>query len=436
MTSPQQASSYELQLRELIASFSSTISTQANVRVVNSQLLNELSTPHDRFDIKSEVQTGFPYKLSHASSLAELVADLIAPSSPKKGIITDLDDTMWAGILGEVGLEGISWSLDQGTHLHGVYQQFLESLASAGILIAVASKNELELVNRAFERADLRLSKDNIYPLEVHWSRKSESVRRILQVWNLGADDVIFLDDSPMEASEVKDAFPEMECLVFPKSDYEAFWVLLKDLRRAFGKRSVNEEDLIRTRSIREAAALRGVEISSGSPDDFLRSAAASVRVELASGGQDTRAFELVNKTNQFNLNGRRWTQAAWSSYFIDPAAFLMTVAYEDKYGPLGKISAVLGRVDGKTVKIDSWVMSCRAFSRRIEHQTLKQIFEKFRAEEIVFEYLPTPRNAPLREFLMEMLGAEPQPGGSLSFAQFSSRSFEIFQRVEEAVNE
>jgi FkbH-like protein len=435
MTSPQQASTYELQLRELIASFSSTIAAHPSVRVVSSQLLDALSPACDRFDVKSGVQTGFPYKLSHASSLAELIADIVAPSTPKKAIITDLDDTLWGGILGEQGPEGISWSLDQGTHLHGIYQQFLESLASAGILLGVASKNELELVNRAFERADLRVSKHNVYPFEVHWSRKSESVRRILQAWNIGTDAVIFLDDSPMEVAEVQDVFPEMECLVFPKTNYEAFWALLKHLRLAFGKMVINEEDLIRANSIRGTIELRRTESSPGSLDDFLKSSAAFVRVEFHRGGRDSRAFELVNKTNQFNLNGRRWTQAAWSSYFADPTAFLMTVTYEDKYGPLGKITAVLGKVDGKTVKVDSWVMSCRAFSRRIEHQTLKQIFEKFSAEEIVFDYQPTSRNALLREFFMDMLGADPHPGDSLSFARFSNKSFEIFQRVEEVVN-
>jgi len=433
-TSPQQASTYELQIRGLLASFSSTIAAEPGVRVVSSQLLDELSPACDRLDFKSEVQTGFPYKLAHASSLAELVAELVAPYAPKKAIITDLDGTLWAGVLGEDGPEGISWSLDQHTQSHGIYQQFLESLASAGILLAVASKNELELVNRAFERADLRVSKDNIYPFEVHWLRKSESVRRILQIWNIGADAVVFVDDSQMEVAEVQGVFPEMECLVFPK-DYEGVWSLLKHLRHAFGKSAINDEDLIRMKSIREAPALHAVELNSASLDDFLRGASASVCIEISRSAQDNRAFELVNKTNQFNLNGKRLTAVEWRSYFLDPDAFLMTVTYEDKYGRLGKIAAVLGKSQGKMVQIDHWVMSCRAFSRRIEHQTLRQIFDRFQAEEISFDCQPTARNIPLQEFFADLLGASPYPGCALSFSSFSIKSFQLFQRVEETVN-
>lgn len=429
--SPQQASSFELQLRQLIASFASSIAEEPGIRVLSPQLLDELSPLRDRFDVRSEVQTGFPYKLPHASSLAELFAALIQQSAPRKGLITDLDDTLWAGILGEVGPEGISWGLEKHAHLHGIYQQFLESLASAGVLVAVASKNEMQLVNRAFERPDLRISKDNLYPFEVHWSRKSESVRRILQVWNISADAVVFLDDSPMEVAEVKQAFPEMECRVFPKDDYEAFWTLMKQLRQDFGKSTVNDEDLIRAKSIRDAEPLRSVATSSRSLSDFLQSASASIRVQFTRDSRDHRAFELVNKTNQFNLNGKRLTEAAWSAYFDHPDAFLMTVTYEDKFGPLGKIAALLGKPDGRRVQIDFWVMSCRAFSRRVEHQTLRQIFAKFEADEIRFDYQPTPRNGPLQEFFADVLGASQQPGCSLLLSNFSDKTLELFEHVE-----
>ena len=432
---PRQAGIHELQLRELIASFSSAIASQPDVCVVNTQLLAEISPPRERFDVVSDLQTGFPYKLSHASRLAECLTELVLPPAPKKALITDLDNTLWAGILGEVGAEGVSWSLDLGTQLHGIYQQFLESLASAGVLLAVASKNEMQNVERAFERDDLRISKESIYPFEVHWLRKSESVRRILELWNIAPDVVTFLDDSPTEVAEVKDAFPEMECIVFPKADHEAFWALLKQLRGTFGRATINAEDLIRMKSIREATALHAVELNPASLDDFLRGVSASMRIEFTKSAQDNRAFELFNKTNQFNLNGKRLTEAYWRSYLLNPEAFLMTVTYQDKYGPLGKIAAILGKSDHKMVQIDHWVMSCRAFSRRIEHQTLRQIFDRFQAEEISFDFQPTPRNMPLQAFFVDVLGVPPHPGCSVSFSSFSNQSFQLFQRVEENVN-
>jgi len=379
---------------------------------------------------------GFPYKLPHASAIAELLAALIQNPTPKKGLITDLDNTLWAGILGEVGTNGISWSLDQHTHMHGLYQQFLGSLASAGVLVAVASKNDPALVEKAFERKDLIFSKETVYPFEVHWSRKSESVQRILKTWNIGPESVVFIDDSPMEIAEVKAAFPEMECIVFPTNDYQGIWDLLKRMRDLFGKSVISEEDSIRLKSIRGAGVLReSLDATGGSLDDFLQSADASIRFTFGKQAADNRAFELINKTNQFNLNGKRLTDAAWKTYLNDPTTFVMATSYEDKFGPLGKIAVLLGRVQGKSLRIDSWVMSCRAFSRRIEHQSLKQLFAKFDAEEIGFDYQATPRNGPLQEFFTELLGSPLTAGMRLSRAAFSEKSPSLFHRVEEAVN-
>ena len=435
-TPARQAGDYELQLRQLVASFAASISRDASIRVLNSQRLDELSPAQARLDVQTDLMAGFPYKLPHASAIAELLAALIQNATPKKGLITDLDNTLWAGILGEVGTEGISWDLDQHTHMHGLYQQFLGSLASAGVLIAVASKNDAALVAKAFEREDLILSEESVYPFEVHWSRKSESVQRILKTWNIGPEAVVFIDDSPMEVAEVKAAFAEMECIVFPTNDYQAIWDLLKRMRDLFGKTVISEEDSIRLESIRGAGVLReSLEATGGSLDDFLQSADASIRFTFGKQAADNRAFELINKTNQFNLNGKRLTDAAWKTYLNDPATFVMAASYEDKFGPLGKIAALLGRVQGKALRIDSWVMSCRAFSRRIEHQSLKQLFDKFDAEEIAFDYQATPRNGPLQEFFTELLGSPLTADVRLSRAAFSEKSPSLFHRVEEAVN-
>jgi FkbH-like protein len=434
VTPTYQAGGYELQLRQSVASFAESVSRESSVRILNAQLLAELSPPSARLDVRSELTAGFPYRLPHASVIAELLATLAQNPTPKKGLITDLDDTLWAGILGEVGTEGVSWNLDQHSHVHGLYQQFLSSLASAGVLIAVASKNDRTLVEQVFERKDLLISKENVYPFEVHWGRKSESAGRILKTWNIGAEDVVFIDDSPMEVAEVKAVFPGMECIVFPTNDYQAIWDLTKRLRDLFGKSVISEEDAIRQQSIRSAEVLReSMDVSGGSLDEFLQNADAVVRFTFGKQPGDRRAFELINKTNQFNLNGKRLSDAAWMSYLSDPATFLMTVTYEDKYGPLGKIAALLGKLQGKLIRVDSWVMSCRAFSRRIEHQSLAQLFEKFDAEEICFDYHATPRNGPLQEFFVGLLGAPLPAASGLGFlkADFLEKCQSLHQRVE-----
>jgi FkbH-like protein len=435
-TRTTQAGSFELQLRQTVASLAVALSRQPGVRVLNAQLLEEISPTAGRYDVKSDVVSGFPYTITHTSAMAELISGLAQNRQPKKGLITDLDDTLWNGILGEDGVDGISWHLDRKTHMHGLYQQFLASLAGAGVLVGVASKNDPAAVERAFERNDLLLSKSDVFPVEAHWSRKSESVERILKTWNIGAESVVFIDDSPMEVAEVQSAFPDMECIVFPKSDYQGVWNLLKHLRDAFGKSSLTEDDTIRLRSIRDASAWRDAEQSNGnSSDDFLRAADASIVFDAASPDGDNRAFELVNKTNQFNLNGRRFTESEWRNFFSDPAAFHFTASYKDKFGPLGKIAVIMGKSHGRRLRVSSWVMSCRAFSRRIEHQCLKHLFETFGAEEIAFDYESTPRNGPLKEFFTDLMGETPVPEMTLSKDQFVAVVPPLFHRIEGTVH-
>ena len=435
-TLPGCAGPFEMRLHQTIASLAASLSEHPGVSVANMQLLGEISPPDQRFDVKSDVTTGFPYSLAHASTLAGLLAGLVDRRPPKKGLITDLDDTLWGGILGEEGADGISWHLESRTHLHGLYQQFLASLAGAGVLVGVASKNDASLVEQAFGRSDLLISRNDVFPFEVHWSRKSESVQRILDAWNIGADSVVFIDDSPMEAAEVKTAFPGMECLVFPKGDYQGIWNLFKDLRGFFGKPVLTEDDSLRLDSIRNAGAWRDSIRSAGhSPDDFLRAADASVSFSLTRDAGDARAFELVNKTSQFNLNGRRFGESAWRELFNDPTAFLLGVSYKDKYGPLGTVAVVLGTIHERQLHVPAWVMSCRAFSRRIEHQCLHHLFEIFEIDAIVFDYEATPRNGPLQEFFTQLLGKPPVPGLRISREQFSGCVPALFHRIEETTH-
>lgn len=435
-TATRQAGAEELQLRSSVTTFAADIAKEPFVRIVSSQQLDELSSAAKRFNLQSELTAGFPYQLPHASAIAGLLAALIHNPSPKKGLITDLDDTVWAGILGDVGVEGISWDLDRHSHMHGVYQQFLGSLASAGVLIGIASKNDPASVAQALQREDLILPKDKVFPVEAHWSAKSESASRILKTWNIGPEAVVFIDDSAMEVAEVKAAFPEMQCIVFPRNDPGAIWNLLKQLRDFFGKSAVSEEDLLRMESIRAAGGLReAITGGASGADEFLQNAGAEIEFSFAKQPRDTRAFELINKTNQFNLNGKRLTEAAWHDYLNHPAAFLMTVSYEDKYGPLGKIAVLLGKFQEQRVSVDFWVMSCRAFSRRIEYQCLKQLCERFDAATIIFNYLVTPRNGPLQEFFAGLTGTPLPPQLCVSRREILEKSPALFHRVKELVN-
>jgi FkbH-like protein len=429
-----QASSFEIDLKLLVQSVASHVSQWTQVRVLSSQQLDSVSPFRGRLDVKSELLSGFPYKLAHASALASLFALLIRTPTPKKGLITDLDDTLWRGILGEAGIHGISWDLDHHSQMHAFYQCLLSALSNEGVLLAVASKNEPSLVREAFKRKDLILSPDSVFPVEVGWGPKSESVTRILKTWNVSADSVVLVDDTALELAEVKAAHPELECIQFPSKDSVAIYELVLRLRDLFGKSVLSQEDAIRSNSIRHLHTSAGTDGGvRAARNSFLEQLDAEISFNFNKSPLDPRALELVNKTNQFNLNGKRYTEASWHKYFLDPASFLMTVSYKDKFGPLGKIAVIAGRLNRK-LNVDTWVMSCRAFSRRIEHRCLEELFAKFGIDEIELDYLQTDRNGPLAQFLMEILGAAPSPKFTISRRALAAPS-EASRRFQETTN-
>lgn len=430
------ASSFDLELRAVLSSASVQLGQMNNVRLLSEARLDQVSAPANRFDAKSEIASGFPYKLAHASAMAGLMARMALPASPKKGLITDLDDTLWSGILGEVGAEGIFWDLEHNSQLHGLYQRLLHALSEAGVLIAAASKNDPRVVAEALQRPDLAIPASAIFPVEAHWGPKSESVGRILKAWNIGADAAIFVDDSPMELAEVKMAHSGIECILFPKDDPQALVALLYQLRDYFGKDALSEEDEIRRESIRRSRESELAAVgNSENLDDFLSQAQAEIALNLSKEPLDPRAFELINKTNQFNLNGRRYSDAAWQGYLKRPETFLMLVSYRDKYGPLGKIAALAGRKQRRTIWLDVWVMSCRAFSRRIENRCIEELFRRYEADEIVFDFQATAKNGPLQEFLSKILGTLPASGSRLMKEDFLTVQQDKFHRVLEASN-
>ena len=427
-TTAWQASPAEVALEEAVANFAKRISGRPSIRIVNRQRLDAVSAPQARYDLRSDIHTGFPYTLAHADALGSALAALLQPPQPKKGLITDLDDTLWLGLVGEDGHESLTWEATTKGHLHGLFQQMLHALADHGVLLAIASKNGPGIAAKALDRPDLLIPREKIFPVEVHWEPKSESVARILRVWNVDAASVVFVDDSPMELEEVRAAHPGIECLLFPKADYVQGLAFLERLRDLFGKAHLSEEDSLRQESIRQAPQLD----TGASADSFLQRAEAVVTMHYDPPASDARVVELVNKTNQFNLNGIRYTEAEWQEALRQPRSFCAAVSYRDKFGPLGKIAVIRGKEEGKRLAIGTWVMSCRAFSRRIEYQSLFQIFRKFSPGEIVFEYRATGKNAPIQAFLTQVLEQPPAPDIRLTFDQFEARRPKLYHKVVE----
>lgn len=333
-----------------------------------------------------------------------------------KGIITDLDGTLWNGIVGDDGANGVSWVADP----YASYQRCLEELGQRGVLLAVASKNSPNIVQEALQRPDLLFSPKHLFPLEVHWRAKSESITRILATWNIDASDVVFIDDNPMELAEVAAVHPRLHCVLFP--------TLLDGLQAMFAADAV-PEDALRLDNIR-----RGQEFQQqlqADPEAFLASLEATVTFDFNPSLNDPRVLQLVNKVNQFNLNGIRRSPEDWIQYSSSPHAVTVVINYKDRFGPLGKISVIQGMI-GYALYIHTWVLSCRAFSRQIEYQCIQTLFQQFGVKYICFEFQATERNQPLQDFLSSLHG-EPVKNGPvwLSREQFQSHCPSLYHRVQ-----
>lgn len=431
-TSGWEAGEEELLLDQSLAEFGARLTERKGTRIVNGRRLLEESPLAGRLDVKSDFATGLPYTISHADALAAALALLLVPPSPKKGVISDLDDTLWSGLVGEIGPEAVSWDLASHHQIHGVYQKLLGSLADSGVMVGVASKNDPAVVEQALRREDLLIQADRIFPIEVHWDAKSGSVGRILQRWNVGADAVVFVDDSPMELAEVAAKYPDITCLQFPRNDPRAALTLLRTLRDLCGKDRVSEDDALRLASIRRSADFDRESQDHSSPETFLQEADSEVTLNFEAGWEDSRALELVNKTNQFNINGCRYTERDWQAKLSRPDAFLLTVTYKDRFAPLGKIGVIAGRRMGATAVIETWVMSCRAFARRIEYQCAQTLFERFGLNEMLIEFAPTPKNGPARDFFAALCGERPHGAFSLTYSDFQEKCPPLYHHVSE----
>jgi FkbH-like protein len=218
--------------------------------------------------------------------------------------------------------------------------------------------------------------------------------------------------------------------LPFPRQDEQGVCQLLWHLRDLFGKERVLEEDGLRLANLRRSPP-HFPDGDGNRQEAFLAQLEARVTVSFTKDPLDPRALELINKTNQFNLNGRRYADGEWLAYLRRPETTLLVATYEDKFGVLGKVAVLTGRLTGSKMHVESWVLSCRGFSRRIEHRCLDVLFRALPVQELVFQFQATDRNGPLQEFFAQLMGEPPCPGLRLGRERFFGRCPPLCQRLE-----
>lgn len=349
------------------------------------------------FSLASYLSTGSPFAGTHLGDVAERVIKLAAgiSSEPAKVLVTDLDNVLWGGVIGEDGVEGIRYAPEGVGYRHFLYQSVLAKLKREGTLLAAVSRNDPELAREPLSRGQMTLGLEDFVVIVASYNAKSAQIREIAKQLNLGLDSFVFVDDNPIEIEEVSSAIPEIRTLKFPAVD-DALPEFFDRLSIMFARTTVTREDTERTEMYRRRLQGMVPDASAGADlTDFLRDLKMALTIHDRSQGDRTRAVQLINKTNQFNLNGRRVSDEDVGAV-LEAGGRLYTASLNDRTGSHGEVVACLLDAEGA---VRSFVMSCRVFQRRVEYAFFSWLATHERPP-TKLDFAATPRNEPIRFFL------------------------------------
>ncbi|WP_234434449.1 HAD-IIIC family phosphatase [Streptomyces sp. NRRL F-5126] len=318
----------------------------------------------------------------------------------KKALVLDLDGTLWGGVLGDDGVEGIELSgSPKGEAFNGV-QRVVKQIGSQGVLLAVVSKNEIDLVREAFrDRRDSELREDDFVRVIANWRPKHDNLKELAQAVNLGVDSFVFVDDSPLECGLVRSELPGVSVV---RVDGDPALHVEKILRDGwFDTPQLTAEDQQRVVRYQEELVRKDFLDSFDSVQDFLRELKVTVRLAPVRDTEIPRVSQLTLRTNQFNLTTRRLQQAQVQELAAAPAARVLTIHSGDRFGDNGLVGAVFTRQDEDTLHIDNFVLSCRVFSRGIEQTALAAVLEQARTDgmrAVYGTYRPSKKNGAVRD--------------------------------------
>ena len=315
----------------------------------------------------------------------------------KKCLILDLDNTVWGGVIGDDGLEGIQ--LGHGLGIGKAFTEFqmwVKKLKQRGVIICVASKNNEETAKEPFEKhPDMVLKLEDIAVFQANWETKVDNIRTIQRILNIGFDSMVFLDDNPFERNIVRENIPGITVPELPQDPGEYLEYLYS--LNLFETASYSQADKDRTKQYQVEAQRVSLQKTFSNEADFLKSLDMTSVVSGFNKFNTPRVAQLSQRSNQFNLRTVRYTEADIEALGQDPDVIDLSFTLEDKFGDNGLIAVIImKKQDEETLFIDTWFMSCRVLKRGMEDFTLNTMVEAAREKgykRIVGEYLPTPKN-------------------------------------------
>ncbi|MGC2111750.1 MAG: HAD-IIIC family phosphatase, partial [Candidatus Korobacteraceae bacterium] len=340
-----------------------------------------------------------PFNSSYLPLYGEHVARLIAAlrGKSRRCLIADLDNTLWGGVIGDDGLEGIQLAQGDATgESYLALQRHLLDLRQRGVVLAVSSKNNDETARLPFrEHPEMLLKEEHFAIFQANWNDKASNIRAIAEELSLGLDAMVLLDDNPAERGLVRQLLPQVAVPELP--DDPALYVRTLSAAGYFEAVTFSSEDLKRADFYQDNARRVTLQSQFADIEEYLASLKMVMTFQPFDETGRARITQLINKSNQFNLTTKRYTEAEVAAAESDPACFTLQVRVADIFGDNGMISVVICRKRGAdTWEIDTWLMSCRVIGRRVEDAVLREIIDHAKragVRKLIGRYIPTERN-------------------------------------------
>jgi len=342
-------------------------------------------------------------KFSFSDELIPLYADHVARTlaairgGGAKVLILDLDNTIWGGVIGDDGLDGIQVAQgDARGEAHLAVQRLALDLRQRGILLAVSSKNTDEVARMPFEEhPEMLLKLEHIAVFQANWNDKATNIQAIAEELSLGLDSMVFLDDNPAERGLVRKLLPQVAVPELPEDP--AYYARTLAAAGYFEAVAFANEDLKRAGFYQDNAKRASLQKQVGGVDAYLASLDMTITFQPFDATGRARIIQLINKSNQYNLTTRRYTDPEVTAAENDPEVFTLQARLADIFGDNGMISVVICRpAEAGAWEIDTWLMSCRVLGRKVEHMVLREILRHANAagiHKLIGIHRPTDRN-------------------------------------------
>ena len=392
-------SSFTYQVRKLNYELMNLSQQYANLFICDIVGLQNKLGRDMMFAANVYVSTEMVLSIDALPYVASRVMDIICAIKGqfKKCLILDLDNTVWGGVIGDDGIEGIQ--LGHGLGIGKAFTEFqmwVKKLKQRGIIICVASKNNEDTAKEPFEKhPDMVLKLDDIAVFQANWETKVDNIRTIQRILNIGFDSMVFLDDNPFERNIVRENIPGITVPELPEDpgDYLEYLYSLN----LFETASYSNADKDRTKQYQVEAKRVSLQKTFANEADFLKSLNMVSVVSGFNKFNTPRVAQLSQRSNQFNLRTIRYTEADITAMAENPDVIDLSFTLEDKFGDNGLIAVIImKKQDEESLFVDTWFMSCRVLKRGMENFTLNTMVERAKAagyKRIIGEYLPTPKN-------------------------------------------